>query len=180
MLYKLLDKHKPLNDEEATIKKQLIQFLGSTDNAYGRDNLVAHVVGDAWIVNPARTHVLLVEHALNHHWMAPGGHCDGNPDVLDAALREAEEEAGVTNLKVLNNGEIFDIHSGYVPLRVKPFGIEPAHIHFDVCFAFEADDSVPLKISDESTGLKWVALKDIGQIQYWPGHMRRIEKTAAL
>lgn len=88
MLYKLLDTHTALNIEEATIKKQLVQFLGSTDNAYGRDdNLVAHVVGDAWIVNPARTHVLLVEHALNHHWMAPGGHCDGNPDVMEVLKR---------------------------------------------------------------------------------------------
>ncbi len=156
---------------------QLRFFLGDTANAYGRDNLVAHVVADAWIINPARTHVVLVEHGENGAWMAPGGHCDGNSDVMAAALREAEEEAGLTNLKPLLGGQIFDLNSGYVPTRQKSWGIEPLHLHFDVCFAFEAPDDAVLKMSDESTGLKLVALDTIEQINFWPGHMRRVKKT---
>lgn len=180
MLHQLLEKHVPATREEETMKRQLMQFLAGNDNAYARENLVGHVVADAWIVNAARTHVLLVEHALYGAWMAPGGHCDGNPDVFSAALREAEEEAGITNLKPLLNGEIFDINSGYVPMREKAWGIEPAHIHFDICFAFEGDDKAPLKISDESTGLKWVPLDDIKNINFNASHMQRVTKSKNL
>lgn len=176
----LLTAYQPADDQEAAMKRQLQQFIATSDNAYSRDNLTAHVVADAWIVNPTRTHVLLVEHTLNKHWMAPGGHCDGSDDVIDVARREAFEEAGISDLKLINGGQIFDIQTGYVPARVKPHGIEPLHLHFDVCFAFEGDDSLPLLISNESTDLKWVALSDIPQINFWSGHQRRPGKTARL
>ena len=89
MLHKLLDKFAPMDAEEEAALAQIRQFLAMTKNAYDRSNLVAHVVADAWIVNPSRSHVIMVEHKLNQHWMAPGGHCDGSEDVMAAALREA-------------------------------------------------------------------------------------------
>lgn len=179
MLLPLLDRLTPSNVEETAALVQLRQFLQMTDNAYDRSNLIAHVVADAWIVNPARTRVLMVEHKLNKCWMAPGGHCDGDPDVMAGALREAREEAGVTDLRPLLNGNIFTLNSGHVPLRIREGKVEPDHIHFDVCFAFEADDNVPLMISDESTGLEWIALTDIEKRKTFPVHHHRIEKTRA-
>lgn len=179
MLRGLIDSYTPFNAEENAIAQQLRQFLDMSDNAYDRNNLVAHVVADAWIVNPARSHVLLIEHALNHFWMAPGGHCDGDPDVHAGALREVAEETGVTALTPLLGGGLFDLHSGHVSLRHKDWGIEPTHVHFDVCFAFEADDQVPLTVSHESTGLKWMALDTLSQQNFFPGHQRRVDKTLA-
>jgi 8-oxo-dGTP pyrophosphatase MutT (NUDIX family) len=172
----LLESYRPYDEIEAAILTQMRQFLAHTDNAYDRGNLTAHVVADAWIVNPARTHVVLVEHGVNKDWCAPGGHCDGDPDVMGAALREAEEEAGLTGLTPLLGGGIFDLNAGAVPLRHKNHGIEPAHIHFDVCFAFEAPENAALRISDESLSLGWVALSDIPTLNYNQSHQRRVEK----
>jgi len=179
MLRPLVDSHAPFNAEEAAITAQLRQFLDTSPNPYDRSNLVAHVVADAWIVNPARSPVLLVEHGLNKCWMAPGGHCDGDPDVFAAARREVMEETGITALRPLLDGRIFDIHSGHVPMREKDGVLEPTHVHFDVCFAFEADDAAPLQLSHESTGLRWFALDALTQENFFPGHRRRIEKTLA-
>lgn len=187
----LLVGYQPFDEEEAAIVRQLKQFLASSDNAYDRSNLVAHVVADAWIVNPARTHVVLVEHLLNKMWLAPGGHCDGDSDVRGAALREAEKEAGLNGLRPLLGGGLFDVAGGMVPSRRKTHGIEPAHLHFDICFAFEAPDDVELVISDESTDLRWVAVEDIHNLNFaadrkvdeshkltfMPVHRRRVEKT---
>jgi len=175
----LVDSHAPYDAEEAAITAQLRQFLDAAANPYDRSNLVAHVVADAWIVNPARSHVLLVEHGLNKCWMAPGGHCDGDPDVFAAAGREVMEETGITTLRPLLGGRIFDLHSGHVPMREKDGRLEPTHVHFDVCFAFEADDAAPLRLSDESTGLRWFALDALAGENFFPGHRRRIEKTKA-
>lgn len=179
MLHALLDRFSPATPEETAALTQLRQFLQMTDNAYDRSNLIAHVVADAWIVNPARSHVLMVEHKVNKCWMAPGGHCDGDPDVMAGALREAREEAGVTDLRPLLGGGIFTLNSGHVPLRRREGRIEPDHIHFDVCFAFEAEDNMPLTISDESTGLEWIALAEIGDYNTFAVHRHRIDKTRA-
>lgn len=188
-LLQLLETYKPFDPTSPRLRGademerlhivQLKQFLAETDNAYDRSNLLGHVVADAWIVNPARTHVVLVEHAFGKIWMAPGGHCDGNPDVFAAAVREAEEETGLTNLKPLLDGNIFDINVGIVPAREKKWGIEPPHLHFDICFAFEAPDNAPLNISDESDNLAWVALSEMKNLVTQPTHYRRPAKTLA-
>jgi 8-oxo-dGTP pyrophosphatase MutT (NUDIX family) len=178
-LISLLENYKPYDEMERLHVLQVQQFLRESHNVYDRANLLGHVVADAWIVNPARTHVVLVEHGMDKKWMAPGGHCDGNPDVCAAAVREAEEETGLTNLKPLLNGGIYDVNVGIVPAREKEWGIEPPHLHFDICFAFEAPDNAPLIISHESDGLKWVALDELKNLNTQPTHYRRIEKMIA-
>ncbi len=179
-LLDLLTNYKPYDEMERLHVVQLQQFLKESSNVYDRANLLGHIVADAWIVNPDRTHVVLIEHGVHKHWIAPGGHCDGNPDVHAAAVREAEEETGLTNLKPLLNGDIFDVNVGIVPAREKDGRIEPPHLHFDICFAFEAPENAPLIISHESDGLKWVAVDEIKTLKTNPMHFRRVEKMIAV
>lgn len=176
-LIEQLNTYTPFDELEGLHVQQLQKFLGESKNAYDRSNLVAHVVAEAWIVNPNRDHVVLVEHTLSKVWLPPGGHCDGNPDVLAGAMREAQEETGLTNLLPLLNGNIFDINVGSVPTRERHGRNEPVHLHFDVCYAFEAPENAPLTISDESTDLRWVALDDISNLPTLSGHYRRPGKT---
>lgn len=179
MLQELLRKFTPYDETEAVILRQLQQFLTESPNPYDRSNLTAHVIADAWIINPGRSHVVLHHHAANNLWTTPGGHCDGHPDVLAAARREAEEESGLTALTPLCLSGVFDLNSGTIPLRRKPGGLEPAHIHFDVCFAFEAAQNASLRISEESHALRWVPLEEAEKLVL-PEHRRRVTKTRTL
>lgn len=180
LLVEKLDSYTPFDELESLHAQQLKQFLADSNNPYDRTNLTAHVVAEAWIVNPDRSQVVLVEHKLSQVWIAPGGHCDGNPDVFANALREANEETGLTDLKPLLSSSIFDLNVGPVPTRERHGIQEPIHLHFDVCFAFEAPESAPLVISDESTNLAWVPVEDIDGLKTISGHYRRPEKTLKL
>ena len=47
------------------------------------------------IANPERTKVLLMLHKKFGRWQQFGGHCDGEVDVRNVALREFHEESGI-------------------------------------------------------------------------------------
>jgi 8-oxo-dGTP pyrophosphatase MutT (NUDIX family) len=140
---------------EATFKKQFIDLL-KHPRVYHRDHLPGHVTGSAWVLNTNRTKVLLVHHAKLNRWLQPGGHADGDENVLAVALRELEEETGVKQVRPLVNG-IFDIDIHPIPQR-KDF---PQHDHYDVRFAFIADEREPLLVSEESHDVQWVLMSDL-------------------
>lgn len=179
-LLELLKGYVPFDELESLHIRQLMQFLSMGANHYDRSNLVAHVVADAWIVNSARDSVVLIEHAAHNLWTAPGGHCDGDTDVLATARREAWEETGLADITPLIDGGIYDVNVSLVQTREKHGKIEPSHLHFDICFAFEAPEDAPLKISDESTGLAWVLFEDSPALKTSSSFHRRLLKTASL
>lgn len=49
---------------------------------------------DVWVINPAGTHVVLVDHP-RRGWVAPGGRVEIKEHPRTAAARELHEEAGV-------------------------------------------------------------------------------------
>lgn len=179
-LVELLKGYMPFDELEALHIRQLVQFLSMGNSHYDRTNLLGHVVADAWIVNPERNSVVLIEHGAHKVWTAPGGHCDGDTDVLATARREAWEETGLADINLLLGGGIYDINVSLVPTRDTHGKLEPSHIHFDICFAFEAPQDAILKISDESTGLAWVLFEDSSALKTSASFQRRLLKTASL
>jgi 8-oxo-dGTP pyrophosphatase MutT (NUDIX family) len=141
-------------------------------NAFQRTHLPGHITGSAWIVDSAREFVLLTHHATLNRWLQPGGHADGDENVLAVALREAEEETGVKNFSLLTSG-IFDIDIHPIPER-KDF---PAHDHYDIRFLFEADKNEPLVVTEESHDLKWVPLRKLHLLNNSASLLRMREKV---
>jgi 8-oxo-dGTP pyrophosphatase MutT (NUDIX family) len=81
--------------DEAAYVRRAIEYIENNPDCFEREHGPVHVTGSAWVVNPDRSCVLLVHHGKLHEWYQPGGHADGDPDVLRVALREATEESGV-------------------------------------------------------------------------------------
>ena len=77
------------------------------------------------------------------------------------ALKEAKEETGLENLKVLSDG-IFGIEILPVNKHIKRGKIVEEHLHLDCCFLLEVDESEPLIIKeDENSGVKWIDIDKV-------------------
>jgi len=168
--------HRPLDERERAMRDRLAVFLQAHEmRAFDRAFAPGHVTASAWIVDPERTHAVLLHHRKLERWLQLGGHVDGDPDVRRAALREAREESGLRTLRLIAE-PIYDIDVHRIPAR----GAEPAHDHFDVRFALEADPREPLVRNEESHDVRWIALSDLERYAIDDSVRRLATKTAAL
>jgi 8-oxo-dGTP pyrophosphatase MutT (NUDIX family) len=165
----------PADAREAAMLRRLVAFVAAHDDALERGLAIGHVTASAWIVDPARTRALLTHHRKLGTWLQLGGHADGDPDLRRAALREATEESGLTSLRFAADA-IYDVDVHAIPARPG----EPAHEHFDVRFAFEADPAEPLTVSAESKELAWVPLDALARYGADESVLRLARKTRGL
>lgn len=162
-------------EDERPFISQFSELLKSS-GCYFRDHLPGHITGSAWIINEEKTHVLLVHHAKLNKWLQPGGHADGEEDIIKVALREVVEETGLTNLVELVPG-IFDLDIHPIPAW-KDF---PEHFHYDIRYAFTAQRNDELLVSEESHDVKWIAIDDAPELcGNNASVMRMIAKTKAI
>jgi 8-oxo-dGTP pyrophosphatase MutT (NUDIX family) len=141
-------------EEESQFVGRFLELLKHQD-CFQRTHLPGHITGSSWIVNKDRTKTLLVHHAKLNKWVQPGGHADGEENILNVALREAEEETGLK--KLTPKESIFDIDVHLIPAR-KDF---PEHFHHDIRFMVEANEEEKIVVSDESHDVKWVLLSEL-------------------
>jgi 8-oxo-dGTP pyrophosphatase MutT (NUDIX family) len=114
------------------------------------------MTGSAWIVDPARSRVLLVHHRKLGRWLQPGGHADGDPDLARVATREAREETGLAGLRLVGAG-VFDVDVHEIPAQPDA----PAHLHYDVRFLMENNSTAQPVANEESLALRWWPLRKI-------------------
>jgi 8-oxo-dGTP pyrophosphatase MutT (NUDIX family) len=153
-----LTQYKTRYTEEAAIVDRLVGFVQTYPDCFERSLSVGHITGSAWLVNEPGTHVLLTHHHKLNAWLQLGGHADGDANVSHVALREDQEESGLTQIEPVG-GTIFvvDIHA--IPARPT----EPAHFHYDVRYAFRAIGSEPSTVRDESHALAWIDIAELPQ-----------------
>jgi 8-oxo-dGTP pyrophosphatase MutT (NUDIX family) len=170
LIRKLRD-YQPLDEHEELMRRQILAFVEAHDDCFERSLSVGHVTGSAWVIDDARRKTLLVHHARLNKWLQPGGHADGNPDVLAVAMREAEEETGlpVTPLSLA----IFDVDAHDIPARKS----DPAHIHYDIRYLLQADSSLIPQVSAESRDVAWVDLSRVSELNTDESVLRLVRKT---
>lgn len=153
------------------------RFIMEHVNCFDRELLPGHVSASAWIVNPVRSHVLLLHHRKLDLWLHPGGHADGDPDILRVVMNEASEETGVAAEHIrLMSDAIFDvdIHTVYES------EYSPRHEHFDIRFLMEIDDRLPLPGNDESHQVAWAPLEEVPRFNNTRSIFRLLQKTRSI
>ncbi|MEM9015445.1 MAG: NUDIX hydrolase, partial [Verrucomicrobiota bacterium] len=171
-LLQLLKNYRDRYPEEGDRVDQFCDFVERDEDCFERSNSFGHITGSGWIVDEAGESTLLTHHAKLGIWLQPGGHADGNPDVLAVAMEECEEETGLTHL-VPASEEIFDLDIHGIPARPG----EPAHCHFDIRFLVRHTGDGNYVVSEESHDLAWVPMDNLEDFtDEWS--MRRMRRKA--
>lgn len=150
------------------VMAQFKQFLDMYENAFHRENSFGHFTGSAWLVSADGCRVLLTHHRKLARWLQLGGHADGDTDLARVALREAEEESGLSDLVV--EPSIFDLDRHWIPERKT----EPGHWHYDVRYVVHATGSEDFVVSEESLELAWWDISAIAEDSEADESLRRM------
>lgn len=137
-LLETLEVHPSHRAHDRRARDLAMDFARTQIHILDRVNLQGHFTGSAFIVDPARTRFVLLWHRKLDKWVQPGGHADGDPDLLAVARREAFEETGLETRAVFLGVFDLDIHTIPASPHV------PAHLHYDMRFLLEADPAAPL------------------------------------
>jgi 8-oxo-dGTP pyrophosphatase MutT (NUDIX family) len=173
-LLNLLRRHRTRFMDEAAYIRRAITFVEEHEDIFYRELWPAHVTGSAWVVSPDCSRVLMMHHRKHDQWFQPGGHADGDADILRVALRETAEETGMEPSQVrLLSTEVFDVDIHAIPV----IGDEPRHEHIDIRFLVEIDDSLEVPGNDESHDVIWVDLYNVTHYNSNRSTYRMLEKT---
>ena len=158
----------PFNEQEKADKEMMLEYIDTFKDVLTRENKMCHFTASSWIVNKERTKVLMIYHNIYQSWAWTGGHSDGDENLLHVALKEAQEETGLQNLKVLKQ-DIYSLEIVTVDCHIKRGKFVPSHLHLDCCYLFEADENEPLRIKeDENSGVKWIDINKVTEITNEP------------
>ena len=171
-----LEQHIPFNEQETRDRLLMLDFLKTGATPFLRDNQTAHFTASAWITNRARSRVLMIWHNIYASWAWTGGHADGQTDLAAVAQREACEETGLSSLSPLGAGplslEILTVNG-----HEKRGLYVPSHLHYNVTYLFEADESQPLRVKpDENSGVKWFSAAEALKACSEPWMVERVYK----
>jgi|SRR5579872_2017674 len=125
-------------------------------------SLPLHLTASALVVEPAGHRVLLRWHERQQMWLHVGGHGDpGDSSALEVAVREAVEETGLDDLRLVGRGLV------HVAVVEVPAGKgEPAHLHGDLRFVLATDSPERAVPENELARLRWLsfpeALAEVG------------------
>ena len=172
----------PYNEQEEADRRQMLADMDCFSDLLTRENATAHFTASCWIVNPDRTKVLMAYHNLYDSWSWLGGHADGDHDLLAVALREAQEESGLSAVRAVSP-ELFSVEILTVDGHEKRGHYVPSHLHLNVTYLLEADPALPIRCKpDENSAVRWLSVQDVlssvSEPAMRPVYQKLMEKAA--
>jgi 8-oxo-dGTP pyrophosphatase MutT (NUDIX family) len=175
-LLDVLARYRAQHPDEAPTVDRMRALVELRPDCFERSCLPGHVTGSAFVLSPDGRRTLLVLHRKLGRWLQPGGHADGESDLARVAVREAEEETGLSGFLLLGAaaGEPFpfdlDVHA--IPAHRD----EPPHEHHDVRFLLGAPTWGRPAASDESRAVAWFDLDELPALGADPSLLRMADK----
>lgn len=130
-------------------RQRILELINAHEDIAVRTCRPGHLTGSAFVVDRSRDACLMLFHTKLQRWLQPGGHADGDTNLANVALREAQEETGIGGLRVVTPAIDIDIHEVDPPK-------EDAHLHLDVRYLILAPDGAAFTANHESQGMRWV------------------------
>lgn len=155
---------QPKDGREAREREMILEMIAQVgDTILSRENDFAHMTASSIIVSADRRRTLMAFHRIYNSWAWTGGHADGESDFEAIARREAQEETGITNLARLGDGPA-SIEILPVWAHVKRGKHVGSHLHLNVSYLFEADESLPLRVAaDENSAVGWIEVDKLNE-----------------
>ncbi|MDO4465004.1 MAG: NUDIX hydrolase [Bacillota bacterium] len=175
-LFQEIKNYEPLNEQEARDKEVMLKYILNNENCLMRENLIAHFTVSLWTVNKARTKTLMVYHNIYQSWSWIGGHADGIEDLCSVAMRELQEETGVSNASLVSR-DIFSLEILTVDGHIKKGVYVPSHLHLNVTYLAEADENEKLVVNEEENqAVKWWTFEEALKASTEPWFVENVYK----
>ncbi|MCA9231174.1 MAG: NUDIX hydrolase [Planctomycetales bacterium] len=181
-LLEMLSRYAEQYPEETNVVERIRQLVASSPECFQRDCRPGHITASAWVLSHDLSRCVLVHHRKLGRWLQPGGHAEGDNDLLAVAVREVREETGLVELELMpTNDELapLDLDVHLIPPRVDATGnvIEPAHDHHDIRFLLRADAGQRLVLSQESNDVRWFTHEEVLEIADEESLLRMLRKA---
>jgi len=161
--------------EESGFIPQFLDLL-KQENCYLRKNTNRHFTSSAWLLNADLTKVVLIHHKKLNKWLQPGGHADGNENLVEVAMKEVREETGIHSFIEMKK-EIFDLDIHLIP----EYRDVKEHYHYDARFVFRVSEETKLIRNQETNDVCWTNLSEIKKLTSNNNSiLRMVEKTKTL
>jgi 8-oxo-dGTP pyrophosphatase MutT (NUDIX family) len=152
----LFSGYQATGENEAADLERMARLAVTAVDPWSR-GLPLHFTASAVVVHPPSRRVLLRWHAKHGGWLQVGGHGDpGETSPLEIALREAEEETGLTDLVPWPDDALRHV----AVCHVGASATEPEHEHADLRYVLATAHPEAARPENDQSPLRWLAVDE--------------------